>query len=202
MTAPFGGDEWPDLLARGGPVDWLDVGVAAPPGFLTPQRLRDAPSKRELAALGSIGTRYEGPLTGHEERRELPVAGQITWDTVVDLYKQFGQADDVPKVVVIPERQWEALRRAVSPTLASEMATTLSFVTAPFGGLRVVVAPTPRTRRVPVRRTGPLLGCRARHAGALRVARLQRRVDRRAARRRRPVASVAYAVVTSEVTRG
>lgn len=109
----------------------------------------------------------------------------VTWDDLVDLY---GQVDPppLPRAIVADERTWDALRR-VAPVVPRQHVTSLG---APFAGslgnllsIPVVVRREPRRAR-PVRRTGPLDGRpRARHAGALRVARLQRRVDRRAARR-------------------
>lgn len=106
------------------------------------------------------------------------VTEPVRWDDLLDLY---GQVDRplVPRVIVADERTWNALRRAMPgepgrPTLAP----------SPYGlpGIPVVVRREPQRRR-PARRTGPLHGRRALHAGRIRVARLQRRVDRRAARR-------------------
>jgi hypothetical protein len=119
----------------------------------------------------------------------------VTWDDLVDLY---GQVDPppLPRAIVADERTWDALRR-VAPVVPRQHVTSLG---APFAGslgnllsIPVVVRREPRRAR-PVRRTGPLMGRRARHAGALRVARLQRRVDRHAARRAPRPAPAVYGV--------
>ena len=103
----------------------------------------------------------------------------VRWSDLADLYGQFS-SPAVPKAIVVDQRTRDALRRvglaspAESPPFMGALGDML--------GIPVVVRRDPRRTR-PVRRTGPLVGRRARHAGALRVARLQRRVDRRAARR-------------------
>lgn len=122
-----------------------------------------------------------------------PAIEPVDWDDLVDFY---GQVDppQMPRAIVADERTWDALRR-VAPVVPRQHVTSLG---APFAGslgnllsIPVVVHREPRRARH-VRRTGPLVGRRAWHAGALRVARLQRRVDRRAARRVRQAAPAVY----------
>lgn len=107
------------------------------------------------------------------------------YNAVLDAMRRYdavlADAPRPPRVVVVDERSWATLRRAMP---AAPVGRLFGGVLGNMLDIPVVVRREPRRAR-PVRRTGPLVlvGRRARHAGMLRVARLQRRVDRHAARR-------------------
>lgn len=168
-------DWWDELAVQA----WLDGSSSGRP-------LPDSAGTQAIETSGPIAPSAIRELFESFDTRPAPpwAVKPVRWDDLVDLYAQFDPTP-LPKVIVADERTWNALRRVVPVVPADRVIPLGAPFTGTLGsllGVPVVVHREPRRARL-ARRTGPLVGRRARHAGALRVARLQRRVDRRAARR-------------------